>query len=48
MNPARHGAELGGHVLRLIFYFGLIPSFNFVTRMEIKYEYMDLESVLTF
>lgn len=48
MNPARHGAELGGHVLRLIFYLGLILSLNFVTRMEIKYEYTDPESVLTF
>lgn len=48
VNPVRRGAELGGHVTRLNFDLALIPSFNFVTRMEIKYKHMDFESVLTF
>lgn len=48
VNPVRHGAELGGHVTRLNFDLALIPSFNFVTGMEIKYKHMDFESVLTF
>lgn len=37
VDPAGHGAQEGGHGLRLSFDLDLIPNFNFVTRMEIKY-----------
>lgn len=46
VNTARHGAELGGHVPGLNFDLGFIPSFHFVTRMQIQYKYMGLESAL--
>lgn len=49
VDPAGQGAQKGGHGLRLsCFDLDLITSFNFVTRMEIKYKCMDFESVLTF
>lgn len=47
VNPARHGAELGGHVPRSSFHLGLIPSLSSVTTMEIRYKCTDFVSVLT-
>lgn len=42
------GHRKEGHGLKLSFDLDLIPDFNLVTRMEIKYKCMDFESFLTF
>lgn len=42
------GHRKEGHGLRLSFDLDLIPDFNLVTRIEIKYKCMDFESFLTF